>query len=191
MKVSIKQVLLLLLLIQYCFHLPAQNQHQIDSLKNFVKTTTNDTAKVSALVSLSALYQYSDLDKAFKYSLEALTISTQLNDPNSIGKSHNSLGDAYWYKNDLGSSSEHYFNALKIYERLNDKAAIADCYRNIGWIYIYQKNYIEALNYHNKSLSINQLLKRKLKEGENYNDIGVIYRDQKNITKQLKCFIKH
>jgi serine phosphatase RsbU (regulator of sigma subunit) len=166
-----------------CFYLTAQNHQTIDSLQKTIKSTQNDTIKISSLIRISNQYQDYNSDKAFEFGLEALTGSIKLNYPQFIGKAHNNLGDLYWYKADYSSSSDHYFKALKIYERLNDKASIADCYRNIGWIYSLQQNSNnnnnEALSYYSKALIINKELNRETEMGQNYNDIGLIYSEQK------------
>ncbi len=167
--------LFLLLLLQQCFCLPAQNLQVIDSIRNLIKSNPDDKTKISALISISSLYQDNNTDKAFEFGLQALTFSIQLDYKKGIAEAHNNLGDLYWYKADYASSSDHYFKALKLYEDLKDRAAIADCYRNIGWICDQQKNNTDALNYYMKALAINQELNRKKEMGQNHNDIGIIY----------------
>ncbi|MES2138349.1 MAG: tetratricopeptide repeat protein [Bacteroidota bacterium] len=180
--------LFLLLFTQQYFYLPAQDLQSIDSVRNFVKSSSNDTAKISALILLSKHYQDSNSDKAFEYGKQALTFSIQLNNLNRMGEAYNNLGDLYWYKGDYGASSVHYFKALKIYEDLKDSGAIAYCYRNIGWIYYYQKNYSEAIDYYNKSLLINQKLKRNLEISLNYRDMGTAYAQQKKYNDAIKSY---
>ncbi|MES2395152.1 MAG: tetratricopeptide repeat protein, partial [Bacteroidota bacterium] len=186
-QLCVKYLFLLLVMLQ-CFYLSAQNHQTIDSVKNFVKSTSNDTAKISALIMLSKHFQDTNSDKAFEYGLEALTRSIKLIYPKFIGKAHNNLGDLYWYKGNYGASSEHYFKALKQFEEIKDKAAIAGCYRNIGWIYDFQKKYDEALNYYLKALSINSELNRKNYTGLNYCDIGIIYTEQKKYNEAIKSY---
>ncbi|MDO9184715.1 MAG: tetratricopeptide repeat protein [Bacteroidia bacterium] len=166
----------------------AQNHQTIDSVRNFVKSTSNDTAKISALIMLSKHFQDTNSDKAFEYGKEALTFSLQLNNLKGMGKAYNNLGDLYWYKGDYGASSVNYFKALKIYEDLKDDGAIAYCYRNIGWIYYYQKNFSEALNYYNKSLIINQKLKRNIEVSTNYRDMGTAYARQEKYNDAIKSY---
>ncbi|MCE9538074.1 MAG: tetratricopeptide repeat protein [Bacteroidetes bacterium] len=180
--------LFLLFFTQQYFYLPAQDHQSIDSVRNFVKSTSNDTAKISGLIMLSKHYQDNNSDKAFDYGKQALTFSVQLNNLKGMGEAYNNLGDLYWYKGDYGASSVHYFKALKIYEDLQDNGAIANCYRNIGWIYYYQKKYPEALNYYNKSLIINQKLKMKGKMGQNYSDMGTVYAEQKKFNDAIKSY---
>jgi len=183
----IKYLFLLLVMVQ-CFYLSAQIHQTIDSLQKIIKSTQNDTIKISSLIQISNQYQDYNSDKAFEYGLQALTLSIKLNFHQFTGKAHNNLGDLYWYKADYSSSSDHYFKALKIYERLNDKAVIADCYRNVGWIYFNQKMYSKALNYYSKALTINQGLNIKKGMGQNYNDIGLIYAEQKKYEDAIESF---
>ncbi|MES2285199.1 MAG: tetratricopeptide repeat protein [Bacteroidota bacterium] len=189
-QLCVKYLSLLFLMLQ-CFFLTAQNRQTIDSLQNIIKSTQNDTVKISSLIQISNQYRDFNSDKAFEFGLEALTFSIKLNYSQFIGKAHNNLGDLYWYEADYSSSSDHYFKALKIYEGLKDKPAIADCYRNIGWIYSQQqKNNDEALRYYSKALVINQELNAKKGIGQNYNDIGLIYTQQKKYEEAIMSFRK-
>ena len=182
--------LFLLILMHKSPCLSAQDKHEIDSLQSLIKSTHNDTTKISALILLSKNYLESSLPEAFEYGKKALALSIQLNYPPKIGYAHNVLGDIYWYKGDFGLSSDHYFRALRIFETLKYKAAIADCYRNIGWVYDQQKNYTEALNYYNKSLSANIELNRKKHVGLNYADIGIILAELKKYDDAIDSYQK-
>lgn len=166
---------ILFLLMQDCLNLSAQNWHVVDSLQNLVVTTHEDTTKVSAWIELSNLYQDNNSDTAFSYAEQAFALSKKLNHMNSLGKSHNKLGDLYLLKGDFGAASDHFFKALKIYEHLKSDAAIAKCYNSIGKIYLSQKNNNEALIYFNKSLVINRELDIKEGMATNYTHIGIIY----------------
>jgi len=180
----------LLLIMQHCFFLGAQDHHAIDSLQNIIKSTQNDTIKVSALIMLSRHHQNSDVAKSFDYGLQAHTLSVKLKYPAIIGRTHNNLGHVYWYNSNYSSASTHYFKALKIYEGLNDKAAIAECYRNIGWIYQGQKNYNLTLDYYLKSLKINQGLDLKFKIQANYADLSGLYKKIKKFPEAIEYCLK-
>jgi serine phosphatase RsbU (regulator of sigma subunit) len=167
--------------------LSAQND-AILSLQNFVNSIHSDTARIEMLIELSQKYSDSMPDKAFDFGFKALVLSKHLDYLPGIGKSHNNLGDLYWYENDYVSSSEHYSIALGIYEELNDKAAIADCYRNIGWINYIEEKYSNALSSHAIALAVNKEIGRKKELGKNYNDIGIVYASLNKYNEALNSY---
>lgn len=181
---------LLVLLIQHSFYLPAQNQRASDSLQNLIKSTTNDTIKFSALIELSNLYKNNNSDKALKSAQQALSISVKLKYPSKIAFAHNRLGDFYLQKGNYGSASGHFFKALKMYEDLNDSSGISRNYHKIAEICYSQNNFEKALDYLNKSLAICLKLNQKKEISANYNSMGIIYTMTGKYKKALECYYK-
>jgi tetratricopeptide (TPR) repeat protein len=168
----------------------AQNQVQIDSIKDILAGPAEETVKVNALIALSFKYQGNDPEKAMDYGKKALLLAQSINFKNGIGDAHNNLGDIYWYKSDYAAASENYLNALKLFEKTNDQEKIADCYRNIGWVYKNQNNKTTALEYFKKALELNQRLGRVEQTGQNYNDLGVIYTETKQYEPAIEYYKK-
>ncbi len=187
MKKRFYKYLILLLIIQQGFYLPAQDMKEVDSLQNLLKSTQNDTTKISLLIALSKQYQNYNSEKAFGYGQQALAISIQLNNPGKIALAHGRLCELFLDKGDYELASDHCVKSLKIYENLRDSMAIAWNYLNIGQIYYFKKNYNEALNYYNKSLILNQKFNNKKAICKISNDIGIIY----TILKKYKEAIKY
>lgn len=183
----VKYFFVFLLLLE-CFDLPAQDLQVIDSLQNLVATTTEDTTKISGLIELAILYQDTNSDKAFEYAQQAFALSIKINQKNSLGKSHNKLGDLYLLKGDYGAASDHFLKALKIYEHLKNSEAIAKCYNSIGKIYLSQKNNNDALIYFNKSLLINKKLNIKEGMAANYTHIGIVYNKLERYADAIQSF---
>lgn len=167
---------------------PQSSKEAIQSLQNYVDGIRNDTARVAMLLDLSKKYAESESDKAFHYAFQALTLATNIEFGEEIGRAHNNLGDLYWYKNDFVSAAEHYSTALGIFETLEDKAAIAECYRNIGWIRFGEKNYADALTNYTTSLSINKELGLNMQASNNYNDMGIVYYELKNYNEAINNY---
>jgi len=180
----------LLLLMRGYFSLSAQNQQAIDSLQNLIKSTSNDTTKISTLLNLSSQFKNHDLKKALDYGEQALSLSLKLNYSKKTGFSHSNLGDLYLNNGDYGSASDHFLKALKIYESIKDSSGIARNFHNIGEIYYEQKKYNEALNYFNKSLVICIGSNKKKEMSANYNSIGIIYTLIGKYKEAVDCYYK-
>jgi serine phosphatase RsbU (regulator of sigma subunit)/Tfp pilus assembly protein PilF len=168
----------------------AQKIQSLDSLRNVVATTRNDSIRIRALLTLSIRYQGLNTDSAFAYGRKALKAAELANRPASVGDANNNLGDLYWYKGDYSLCSDHYIKALTIFEKLNDKPSIADSYRNLGWIYFSKDNYKQARDYYNRSLAINLAMHRKVELAQNYNDIGVVDIHSKEYAEALEFLEK-
>ncbi len=186
-RFNIKYLFICFLILQ-CFLASSQNQRLVDSIQKFIQSTTNDTSKTLALISLSDQYKNNNLDKALKYGQDALDLSIKANISQRMGYSHNKIGDLYLEKGDLGSALDHYLKALKISENRKDSTAICRLYHSIGEIYYQKKNPKEALNYFNISLSIAKQLNLKKEMSMNYNSIGIIYTIQKKYNEALKNY---
>ncbi len=189
-KRSYIKYLLFLILVQQCFYLPAQNLTIIDSIRNRVKSSPDDTSKVSALINLSQAYRNSNSDSAFKYGLQAVTLSIHLKSLTKIGYAQLNLGSIYLDKGDYGSASDLYLKALKIHEDLKDNAGIARCYNNIGIIYYYQKNYNVAMDYFSKALKINKEFNYTSEIYKNYIHIGVIYNKWGKFEEAVQSYLR-
>ncbi len=185
-----KYIFLLLLFTQVYLHLPAQNQHSIDSLQNLMSTLIRDSSKIPVLIELVYQYQDNDIDKAFEFAQQSYTIASRLNHKRYLGKVNNNLGNLYLLKGNFGAASGYYLEALKISESIKDDTAIAKCYNNIGKLYYQRKNHKEAMNYYLKSLAINQKLHLDEEMCTNYIHIGIISNSEKKYNEAIQNYQK-
>ena len=127
----------------------AQNQYNIDSLLNVLKTVKDDTNKVKILNDLSKqLRSKGDYDSAKKYSDDALLISEELNFKSGELLAYN--GFRYVDRNQ-GKYSDALINfnaTLKIAQELGDKNHVSGALVNMGLVYWNQGNYPEALKHY-------------------------------------------
>jgi serine phosphatase RsbU (regulator of sigma subunit) len=179
-----KYILLLLRVLGGYNSFASENKY-IDSLQEFIRSETSDTARIAAMIKLSVEYTEYDRSKAFESANRALSESEKINYQKGTGLAHNCLGDLYWFSGDYTKSSDHYFKALAIYESMNDKNGMAECYRNIGWIYQGQQNFPLTLEYYNKSLKLNEELGLKKRIIANYDDLGIAYKMMKKYPEAL------
>ncbi|MBE7442827.1 MAG: tetratricopeptide repeat protein [Flavobacteriales bacterium] len=168
----------------------SQSIHTVDSLVTLLNTIKGDTAKVDLLNLISAnLYQV-NLDKAEKYSKEALILSEKIDYKKGTGAASNFLGIINKEKGDYQQAIEYYFKALHIAEELNFVNGIKSCNSNIGLLYLELNNYEDALKYLNKALIINEKIKDSLGIGNAYNNIGAVFNQQGESNKALEYYSK-
>lgn len=168
----------------------SQSTHTVDSLVTLLNTIKVDSARVDVLNLISAnLYQV-NLDKAEKYSEEALMLSEKINYKKGIGSASNFLGIINKEKGNYQQAIEYYFKALHIAEGLNFVNGIKSCYSNIGLLYLALNNYEDALKYLNKSLIINEKIKDDVGIGNAYNNIGAVFNQQGETNKALEYYSK-
>jgi two-component system NarL family sensor kinase len=155
-----KRILLLLaLVVCQIYSAFSQDQKLIDSLENLVKTSTNDTVRLTAFGDLSWEYGYSNFDKALYYAQEELKLAEKMNDIASTGQAYSDIGNAYTRVNKVAEALVNHQKAyeLRLKAGLKDKAA--GSLSNISVIYKQQSKYALAVEYMTKALKIYEELK--------------------------------
>ena len=151
------KTLMLLLFVFFCFIQINAQQNNADSLRQELATAKEDTNKVSLLVNLGGIYQYSYPDSGILYAQPALQLAQKLNfAPGEI--------DAYWLlhvafsgKGNYPKALEASLKGLELCEKSGDSTKIIMAYAGIGAVYHYSNDYDRALYYFNK-LKLNQAI---------------------------------
>lgn len=148
-------------------------QREIDSLKNVLKTTKEDTSKIFIL---SILSRNTD---SLVYTNEALKISQKLNYQKGLALSYADYGDHYYRNQKYDLALENYIKCKKIAEEKGYRELLAKTYQYIGFIYR-PSDPIIAAEYYNKSLSLYKNLKQYLDCSYLYSAIGNVYEGTPN-----------
>ena len=167
-----------------CF---SQENKEIDSLKNILNSTQNDSVKVSVLNKIAFSYIFSDEKKAKKYlnQSEKIAISKDvLFGQNEIINikgvfqdiSGNSDSANYYFQKSLAFSKKHHFKLMEV-RSVN----------NLGMYNWNNGNWNLALSYFFEALKINENLplSKKINESICYNNIGLIYQEMKLFDKAI------
>ena len=122
--------------------LVAQNK-QIDSLKQIIISTKEDSTRVKSLNLLSRqFYLAGNYAEALKHAEQALMLVDKM--PNKkralifAARAHNHIGNIYYSEGNLPGALQHYLDALVTMEGIKDKKAMAASYHNIGNVYLSQ-----------------------------------------------------
>ncbi len=181
----------------FCFFSVNAGTNPLDSLTLVLKTTSNDTVRLSTLVLLSDLCAEEEIlkyaDPAYNLALKLIqSDDKQIKNfaQNKFANACNNIGYAYMHKGDISSAIKYYQQSLKIRMEIKDNNGIAQSLVNIGYLLEQKGDIAKALeNYHNGLLYYE---KGGDKSGVAYalNNIGFIYQKQDDLNKALEYYLK-
>lgn len=130
---------------------------KVDSLKNLLITTKDDSTKGRIYRQLASRLNESKPFDAIAYADSATKIATRLNDTALTIESNVAKGIALFHLAEYASALECQTRALDLALIIGDEFQQASCYTNIGRIYTQQDNQGErAKEYYRKALVIRQ-----------------------------------
>jgi len=168
----------------------AQNQKQIDSLKQIITLAKQDTNKVITLLELGDQYEHNKPDSALVCYHRALDISKEIKSQTLIAKCSRYIGIIYYYQGFYTKAIDYHIKSLNAYKKIGDKKGISGSYNNIGLVYEYQGAYTKAISYYLKSLKISEEIGDKKVIQSAYNNIGGIHYNQGAYDEALSYFFK-
>ncbi len=187
-----QQLLLLTIILGLSLGLKSLSAQQayVDSLKNMLAESVDDTNKVHLLNKLAWTLRRTNFEKALGYANESLDLSGRLNFHRGKATAYNYLGIIYQKKGEYSISLDYLFQSLALEDSLNNRRGVANVYNNIGLIYDYQRNYQKALEYYFKALDIRKALKDSRGVALAYNNIGIAYYYMDSLEIVLEYFKK-
>lgn len=166
----------------FCFFISfSQQQKEIDSLVQLVKTTTVDTLKVKSLLKLEYAYRFSEYKKGLAYAEKALSISKNINWQKGLVLCYNNMGNSFLDRSEHSEALAYYKKSL-LHSQKNLKLRIMT-FMNISNIYLREKNFKLSQHYINKAYEIATELSDQEEIAYCYYQMGLIYRDQNNNAK--------
>lgn len=200
-----KNLLRLFLLSCFIFLVPAEKtiaqSNYLDSLRQALKTETEDTLKTETLYSLAlSSLDSSRFNDAFTYTKQLKQLSEKLksgSDKKIIRRGKLSEAD-YW--NLLGQielERSNYALALKYFEvvvrlakLLNYTEMEAEVYSNMASAYTGQGDYDSSLEYYLKSMKIDEELRDTVHLAADYINVAAVLGDSKNAGQGLPYLYK-
>jgi len=173
---------LILLSTLFINSLFGQNLDKIDSLKNELLLTEEDTVRYQLYNDLVTEYFFIDLESAELFASKALNVAEEQNDYDKIANAKIVLGIVNASNRKYSKSLELYKEAKEIGEKTGNKEVVAYALNNITNLYNTLENPEKALEHAFKVLSIVEELKDKYGEREYkgrkasiYGNIGYSY----------------
>ena len=174
----------------HCLDGTTQNQQAIDSLKQLIDESKQDTNHVYALLKLGSIYHHSLPDSASYYYINALRISEKLAYDAGKAESYRSIGTIQQLKGANDSALEYLMKAQSTFVQIGDKEGLATCYNNIGYTHKLKGEYDKAIEYFYKALEIADELGDKRQMARSYNNIGSVHQMGGSDDKAIEVFEK-
>jgi signal transduction histidine kinase len=171
-------------------HGGAQDQVYVDSLLTVLKTSPEDTNKVSNLRELYWEYSRADPHKAKGYLEQSINLALSLKYNRGIGAGKYALSGELKINGNIDSARILLVEAQRIYRKLGDSVMVNTCRLDIGWLYQSQRKYVKAAQL------IMQAIRGYEEYGEDkhlaraYNTLGILYLGQDKYSEALDAYQK-
>ncbi|TMM59045.1 tetratricopeptide repeat protein [Maribacter algarum] len=175
------------LLLLFCFQV-VLGQKSVAELKTTLNSSSSDSLRLEAALSLSKHYARVHLDSALNYAIQAEQIVTSL-------KSQTQLPRVRLQKAGILLSTQDFEKAeLLLKENLKEpqltSEILAKTYQNLGNLNIYQKNYDKATSLYLNALEIYEQENDSLGIAKVTSNIGIVYSRLKNFNEAILFFEK-
>ncbi len=170
-----------------------------DSLRNVIKTTRNDSAKVQALIGLANEYKNNNADTAIILCKQAEGLSLKIGYINGIANSQHLAGWCNYFKGDYPEALELFFKALALWEKRSKNADStllkmiaekkSELFNNTGSVYFEMGQIEKALSYYTKGLESAESFNIKEQMVTSIGNIGIFY-DQIGDYRKAMAFYK-
>ena len=130
----------------------------IDSAKQVLKSSPDDTAKVRLLQRIFNYYNETKLDSALYFTQEALIISQKLNYQWGIGRCYGNISHINIGLGNYTTALEYGLKCLRVFEKLNNKEELSISNNRLGRISRDLNNLQEAMAYFRRALEYDQYI---------------------------------
>ncbi|MBN8701802.1 MAG: tetratricopeptide repeat protein [Bacteroidetes bacterium] len=125
-------------------------QSKLDSLKQIINSTAEDSTRVIAKTKTSNLLLNTDVDAAYKEAYEALQLSEKIEFKKGVRIATQAMAEAFLYKGDYKSSLNYYNKVIKLCYDNNTIESLVSAQTGVADVYMNEGNYdkaIQTLNY--------------------------------------------
>jgi serine phosphatase RsbU (regulator of sigma subunit) len=156
----------------------SQDQAAIDSLKQVVDESKEDTILIRTLMQLGNQYKYLLPDSSLYYFTRALEVSDKLDSLQLKAACYRNIGMVKENQGSYDDALEEYFKAMAIYEDTGNKEGIASCFNDIAIIHYMQNSYELCIEYLTKSYEIKKELGDQFAIANYYTNMSAVKTDQ-------------
>ena len=180
----LKCIFSLIVLIGYNSLVCAQ-QSRIDSLLNILKSSKEDSIKITVLNDVADAYTSSEPEKTFSYAEKAYTLAEKLDYRKKMPRSLRLMTYAYLITDTPEKALEASQRALKISTELGDSVSIAESLGTIGSVYANKRNNKKALEFYQRALALHERQQNDDGIVTSLNNIGMAYTWQNRYKKAM------
>lgn len=168
--------------------LSSQTTKKVDSLKNVIAETGQDTTRILALIALSKEYTNQHNDSAVFFSKKALNLAQKAEMTDFVAASYVSLAEIEVRRDSLNQAKTFYLEAIKSFQLADDELNLPDLYLKLGSLSTYQNDEIQALTYFQEALAISEKHNLTHEIEKTCNNLGSVYKNLKKYDQALECF---
>jgi signal transduction histidine kinase len=154
-------------------------QKKIDSLRQLITGTPDDTVKVKRLLELSVL-QYDPKTAKKEYALQALSLSEKLGFKMGIVLANNEAGAVYQVLQDYQTAIQYYKKAIDLSDANGYNLASTNFYPALLNLYFYLGDYPNAMETISREMTTAEKTNDKRRIAHCENILGYIYFKQEN-----------
>jgi len=168
----------------------AQN-NTVDSLKQFIQTSKDDSIKVNALILLSKQNNNDNPQLAIQTAEEAKNIALKIAYKKGFAFAAKNIGLVFYNQGNYVEAINNWQEALKVFDSIGDKTGVANMLSNQGAVYFNQGDDAKSLELHLQSLKLSEEVNDTLRILTSYTNIGAVYLNKKaTYDKALKSFLE-
>jgi two-component system, NarL family, sensor kinase len=164
----------------------AQNGNKIDSLKQIVASSKNDSIVMDVYNKLRRATTYSNQKASQQYTYKFLEYAQKQKDSFHMALANYYLGNSYVASSNFNKALKYYFKSEAYFDRKKDSARLSSVLNGIGAAY--ENNGVDSLSlkYFLLSRDISRAKKDKRRSGIASNNISNIYKKRGDLTAAIK-----
>jgi adenylate cyclase len=152
----------------------------IDSLKNVLSSSTEDTNRVNTLLKLSETLLNSNINAARDYATLAKELAEKLQFRTGLALALKHLGHSYYKQANYIETLSYWTQSLSVFETTGDNIGISNMLNNIGAVYTVKGDDDKAIEYFLKSLTVAEKTGNKLRINTALMNVGSAYAHKKD-----------
>jgi len=170
----------------------SQNPVQIiDSLKNQLKQTKDETGRAKIMADLTWYYSMVNTDSAYVYGEKSIKSARKIGDSTLIAQALSDFAVVNYSKGDLKLALDYYKKSLSIREKQRDSNGIASLHYKMGTAYHKKTQLDSAMIYYLKALKFYEETNNEVLANSAESNIGALHFNQKNYREALRYFNKN
>ncbi|HEX3767177.1 MAG TPA: tetratricopeptide repeat protein, partial [Puia sp.] len=163
----------------------AFSQNPPDSLLNKLKTATNDSIRVRAILAIGESIESRSTENSLIYYRQALEISQRIQNKRLILSSLVNVGIGNMESNHLDTAIAYFNLAMTVAESLRDTNRIAVVYSNLGNAYRYKKDRIRALENYQRAADLLEKKNDSLRLPAVYQNISIFLSENNDFRESI------
>lgn len=174
----IKRIGWICLIYLACLKLSAANP--LDSIRNLITTSDNDSIKIQAYTQLAFGYMNKPAE-ALAIISDMLRFSKSIKSKQLQALCKRKIGVLYHRLNYFDKALEFYLESADVFTQLDDKNGVANCYNNIANAFASKGELTNDVNYYNRAIDYHLKCIKLRQESDttqlsnSYNNIGIAY----------------